>query len=204
MGTGQGDAAVPRPEMRIDSCARTDPDASRTLRQAYAPPGRMIGLRDSWGMRWEGLPQSLLAADGGVSTMERPPFYARWGLRSKTLTVHPVMLYCSRCSADKVVTVTEQQLADKEEILSRLRRVEGQIRGIQRMITDERDCEAVVTQLMAARAALDRASMVILTHHMQECLADPSGRPSQRQLQRIIEFFVRFAGPIPETDPIEE
>jgi len=114
------------------------------------------------------------------------------------------MLYCSRCSADKVVTVTEQQLADKEEILSRLRRVEGQIRGIQRMITDERDCEAVVTQLMAARAALDRASMVILTHHMQECLADPSGRPSQRQLQRIIEFFVRFAGPIPETDPIEE
>jgi len=104
----------------------------------------------------------------------------------------------------KVVTVTEQQLADREEILARLRRVEGQIRGIQRMIVDERDCEAIVTQLLAARAALDRASMVILTHHLQQCLADPSGRPGQRQLQRIIEFFVKFAGPVSEGQPVIE
>lgn len=102
--------------------------------------------------------------------------------------------------------MNEQELADREEILARLRRVEGQIRGIQRMIVDERDCEAIVTQLMAARAALDRASMVVLTHHMQQCLADPSGHPSQKQLQRIIEFFVRFAGPVaaPEGQPVEE
>ncbi len=100
--------------------------------------------------------------------------------------------------------MTEEQQADKEEILARLRRVEGQIRGIQRMIVEERDCEAIVTQLMAARAALDRASMVVLTQHMQQCLADPSGRPSQRQLQRIIEFFVKFAGPAPDVQPIEE
>jgi DNA-binding FrmR family transcriptional regulator len=57
---------------------------------------------------------------------------------------------------------------------------------------------------MAARAALDRASMMIITHHMQQCLADPSGRPGQKQLQRIIEFFVKFAGPIPEAQPVEE
>ena len=100
--------------------------------------------------------------------------------------------------------MTEQQLTEKDEILARLRRVEGQIRGIQRMIVDDRDCEAIVTQLMAARAALDRASMVIVTHHMQQCLSDPSGKPSQRQLERIIEFFVRFAGPAPEVQPVEE
>lgn len=100
--------------------------------------------------------------------------------------------------------MTEQQLTEKDEILARLRRVEGQIRGIQRMIVEDRDCEAIVTQLMAARAALDRASMVIVTHHMQQCLADPSGRPSQKQLERIIEFFVRFAGPVAENQPVEE
>ena len=114
------------------------------------------------------------------------------------------VLYSVRHSMYKVVTVTEQQLADREEILARLRRVEGQIRGIQRMIVDERDCEAIVTQLLAARAALDRASMVILTHHLQQCLADPSGRPGQRQLQRIIEFFVKFAGPVSEGQPVIE
>ena len=48
---------------------------------------------------------------------------------------------------------------EREQVLTRLRRVEGQIRGIQRMIEEERECEAIVTQLMAARAALDKASL---------------------------------------------
>jgi|LSQX01.2.fsa_nt_gb DNA-binding FrmR family transcriptional regulator len=120
------------------------------------------------------------------------------------LTGPSTVLYSVRPSAHKVVTVNEQQLADKDELLARLRRVEGQIRGIQRMVVDERDCEAIVTQLLAARAALDRTSMVILMHHMQQCLADPSGRPSQKQLQRIIEFFVKFAGPVSESQPVIE
>ena len=43
-----------------------------------------------------------------------------------------------------------------EEITNRLKRVEGQVRGLQRMVDEHRDCEAILTQLMAARAALDR------------------------------------------------
>jgi DNA-binding FrmR family transcriptional regulator len=87
---------------------------------------------------------------------------------------------------------------EKEEILTRLRRVEGQIRGIQRMIEDERECEAIVTQLMAARAALDKTGLHIMSHHIENCLLDPSERSDRKHLERVISFFMKFATPVPE------
>ncbi|MFH1085608.1 MAG: metal-sensitive transcriptional regulator [Chloroflexota bacterium] len=88
--------------------------------------------------------------------------------------------------------------AQRHEILTRLRRIEGQLRGIQRMIEEERSCEAIVTQLMAARAALDKASLQVMSHHIEKCLLDPTGRTSRKQLDRIMAFFLQFAGPPPE------
>ncbi len=84
---------------------------------------------------------------------------------------------------------------EQQEILTRLRRVEGQIRGIQRMITEERDCEAIVTQLLAARAALDKASLYIMSRHIEHCLRDADSASEQARLDRVISFFLRFATP---------
>lgn len=84
---------------------------------------------------------------------------------------------------------------EKEELLARLRRVEGQIRGVQRMIEENRNCEAVVTQLMAARAALDRASVLIVNHHLAQCLLGGDGPVNRAQLARIVEFLVKFSNP---------
>jgi len=75
--------------------------------------------------------------------------------------------------------------------------VEGQIRGVQRMIEEDRDCESVVTQLMAARAALDRASLFILTHHIDRCLRGTDGQTSPEQLERMMAFFLRLTGGSP-------
>ncbi len=91
--------------------------------------------------------------------------------------------------------MSESRTEDKEELLARLRRVEGQIRGIQRMIEQERDCESVVTQLMAARAALDRTSLLIVNHHLAQCLLDSEGHTNRAQLERIVEFLLRFSTP---------
>ena len=92
-------------------------------------------------------------------------------------------------------TTGQQQ---REEVLTRLRRIEGQLRGIQRMIEEERSCEAIVTQLMAARAALDKASLQIMSQHIDKCLMDPTGRADRKQLGRIMAFFLQFAGPPPD------
>ncbi len=93
----------------------------------------------------------------------------------------------------------EEQRNEKERqrIMARLRRVEGQIRGIQRMVREGRECEDIVTQLMAARAALDRAGLLIMSHHIKYCLQDPL-REETEELERIISFFLELANPVTE------
>ncbi len=57
------------------------------------------------------------------------------------------------------------------EICARLRRIEGQIRGIHGMLQDGRSCEQVITQLLAARAALDRVTANLVSAHVDDCLS---------------------------------
>lgn len=67
--------------------------------------------------------------------------------------------------------------ADLAAALNRLRRAQGQISGVIRMIEEGRDCEDVVTQLSAASRALDRAGFTIIATGLQQCVADiDSGR----------------------------
>ncbi len=95
----------------------------------------------------------------------------------------------------KAGRVVADQTAEREqqEILTRLRRVEGQIRGIQRMIEEGRECEAIAAQLLAARAALDKASLHIMAQRIETCLRGASEETDPARLDRIIAFFLRFA-----------
>lgn len=64
----------------------------------------------------------------------------------------------------------EETIAD---VIRRLRRVEGQVRGIQQMLTDRRDCRDIVTQLSAANKALEQAGFVLVAAGLTWCLEDP-------------------------------
>ncbi len=77
--------------------------------------------------------------------------------------------------------------------MTRLRRIEGQIRGLQRMIEEGQDCEAILTQLMAARAALDKAGLFIVERHMDECLRGTADEQVKDRLSRIVELFLRLS-----------
>ncbi|MGC9541338.1 metal-sensitive transcriptional regulator [Streptomyces sp. UG1] len=71
----------------------------------------------------------------------------------------------------------ELEGADLKAVLNRLRRAQGQISGVIRMIEEGRDCEDVVTQLAAASRALDRAGFAIIATGLQQCVTDiESGR----------------------------
>lgn len=67
------------------------------------------------------------------------------------------------------------QLPDStiDDLVARLRRVEGQIRGIQQMLTDDRECRDVVTQISAASKALDQAGFKLVASGLTYCLAHP-------------------------------
>jgi len=61
------------------------------------------------------------------------------------------------------------EAVSKEELLKRLKRAEGQIRGIQKMIESGRECESVITQLAAVRSAIGGVASLILRNYMKIC-----------------------------------
>ncbi|MGD9101056.1 MAG: metal-sensitive transcriptional regulator [Anaerolineae bacterium] len=61
---------------------------------------------------------------------------------------------------------------DKEDLINRLKRAEGQMRGVQRMIEEERDCEAILQQLTAVRSALHTASLALARAYATQCLVE--------------------------------
>lgn len=60
-----------------------------------------------------------------------------------------------------------------QEALNRLRRAEGQLRGVQRLLEEGADCRDVVTQISAVQAALHRAGLRLMASGMRRCIADP-------------------------------
>jgi DNA-binding FrmR family transcriptional regulator len=68
--------------------------------------------------------------------------------------------------------------ASRDELLSRLAKIEGQVRGVARMVEDDRYCIDVVTQINAARAALDKVALGLLDGHVRHCLVGDHGGPA--------------------------
>ncbi len=84
---------------------------------------------------------------------------------------------------------------DKEALQGRLRRIEGQVRGIQRMVDDDRYCIDVLTQINAARAALEGVALLLLRDHTEHCVADAiragDGTAKVRELSDAVERLVK-------------
>ena len=82
------------------------------------------------------------------------------------------------------VTETDREV-EKTKILNRLRRLEGQIRGLQRMIEEDNTCVEVMTQLASAKSALDATGDVILETYVALCLAR---QDEPRDLVRLLKL----------------
>jgi DNA-binding FrmR family transcriptional regulator len=84
---------------------------------------------------------------------------------------------------------------DKEAVQGRLRRIEGQIRGIQKMVEEDRYCIDVLTQVSAVKAALESVAMLLLADHVDHCVADAiragDGSEKVRELTSAVERLVR-------------
>ncbi len=81
-----------------------------------------------------------------------------------------------------------------DDLIKRLRRVEGQVRGIQQMLSDERDCRDVVTQISAASKALDQAGFVLVAAGLTWCLADPErSKADGYEVADVQKMFTKLA-----------
>jgi DNA-binding FrmR family transcriptional regulator len=87
---------------------------------------------------------------------------------------------------------------DKKKIANRLHRIEGQVRGIERMVDEDRYCIDVLTQVAAVKTALDSLSLQLLEDHVTHCVADAlaagdraSADEKSRELLAAVERFAR-------------
>lgn len=81
-----------------------------------------------------------------------------------------------------------------DDLLKRLRRVEGQIRGIQQMLLDGRECRDVVTQMSAASKALDQAGFKLVASGLTYCLNDPEGAAREGyDVDDVQKMFMKLA-----------
>jgi DNA-binding FrmR family transcriptional regulator len=76
--------------------------------------------------------------------------------------------------------------ASKDQLLKRLRRIEGQVRGVERMVEEDRYCIDVLTQITAAQAALDKVALGLLDDHAHHCVM---GQEPQRREERTDEMM---------------
>ena len=86
------------------------------------------------------------------------------------------------------------EAAATDDVIKRLRRIEGQVGGIIRMLEAQRDCAEVVTQLAAASRALDRAGFTLLSAGMKQCLtATANGEAEPMSAEQLEKLFLALA-----------
>ncbi len=85
---------------------------------------------------------------------------------------------------------------DKEKLRNRLRRIEGQVRGLQRMVDEEAYCVDVLTQVASVVSALEKAGMVVLRDHVEHCVRESieagDGEKADEKVDELTAAVERF------------
>jgi DNA-binding FrmR family transcriptional regulator len=81
----------------------------------------------------------------------------------------------------QAVPATRGYSEHKDQLLTRLRRIEGQTRGIQKMVDEDRWCPDILQQIAAVGAALDKVALGLAEGHVQHCMAEGASDPKRQQ-----------------------
>lgn len=86
--------------------------------------------------------------------------------------------------------------SDRDEILSRLRKIEGQIRGIQRMVSEEAYCVDILTQISAVVSGVEKVGLRVLNEHLRGCVSDAirSKGKGDEKIDEVVKVVERFLG----------
>ncbi|HFU3707068.1 TPA: metal-sensitive transcriptional regulator [Streptococcus suis] len=82
---------------------------------------------------------------------------------------------------------------DKKKMINRLKRAEGQLRGIQKMIDEEQECIDIVTQLSAVRSSINSIMGLVIAQKVQDCIENPSDNPEEQEarLAEAINLIIK-------------
>ncbi|ATW23968.1 metal-sensitive transcriptional regulator [Candidatus Formimonas warabiya] len=82
---------------------------------------------------------------------------------------------------------------EKEDVIQRLKKIEGQVKGIQRMIEDNKYCVDILIQIAAVRAAINKVGIKVLENHTRECLKTAfQNKREEEMIEELIDVVVKF------------
>ena len=84
-------------------------------------------------------------------------------------------------------------ITDKQALLNRLKRVEGQVRGLQRMVDEETYCIDILTQISAATKALENVALSLLDQHLHHCVTDAARNGGPEADKKLAEATAAIA-----------
>jgi DNA-binding FrmR family transcriptional regulator len=101
-------------------------------------------------------------------------------------------------------------MEETKGVTTRLRRIEGQVQGIQRMLEAGRECEEVLTQIMAVRSSLDQVGLMLMEAHIEKCVLDnlPPDSQMTKELGDVLKSWARFGlvpgarSDVPPSEPV--
>jgi CsoR family transcriptional regulator, copper-sensing transcriptional repressor len=82
---------------------------------------------------------------------------------------------------------------DRDALLTRLNRIEGQVRGVKRMVDEEAYCIDVLTQINAIKAAIDQVGFLLLEDHIKGCVTTAVRQGDQSKVNELVQAVERFA-----------
>lgn len=95
------------------------------------------------------------------------------------------------CAANKQNTTVRDE-KEKKQIKRRLSVIEGQIRGVQKMVDNDRYCEELLTQLSAADHAIKSLAYIILNRHLHSCVVENIEAGNHQVIDEIVDLFKKF------------
>lgn len=84
------------------------------------------------------------------------------------------------------------ETVDRAEILNRLKKIEGQVKGIQKMIEDEKCCSDVMVQISAIRSAINRVGGLIMDNYIKECVKGSLEQNKLDNIEEVIDTIVKY------------
>ena len=82
---------------------------------------------------------------------------------------------------------------DREALIKRLNRIEGQVRGVSRMVAEDAYCIDVLTQIGAIKSAIDQVGILLLGDHIKHCVTDSVRAGASAKVDELVEAVNRFA-----------
>jgi CsoR family transcriptional regulator, copper-sensing transcriptional repressor len=83
-------------------------------------------------------------------------------------------------------------IVSKDQLQTRLRRIRGQVEGIERMVAEDRYCIDVLTQIGAAQAALDKVALGLLDDHIRHCVIEAEGTDRTEKTEELLDAVGRL------------